>query len=209
MRDRGSSNHTPRTKAKKHSYNDGHGRNLTAGGILFYDDNGLYLISEDKRAQGRNVLEFTDFGGRYSRDDGDIYQTIVRELAEESYLSICITRQTLLMMLYVDDKFTEFNPNASSAYVHGHNREPVYVCYLVHASHAAEFGVSLNSDVFQDGREYTLAHNPDAGDYYKISGLHHISYEKLPEVRLSHRLKRIIRYSSILKNLVPPMISLS
>ena len=60
-------------------------KRLTAGGIFFYEEKngikGLWLLKEDDF--GKDI--FTDFGGKYDYNDGDIYATISREFREEVY----------------------------------------------------------------------------------------------------------------------------
>ena len=55
---------------KKYRWFDGKGRQLTAGGILPYDDTGIWVIGEEDKSG----ITYTDAGGKYQFEDGDIYK---------------------------------------------------------------------------------------------------------------------------------------
>src|SRR5271155_5670271 len=67
---------------KKPCWNDPvTGRHFSAGGILLYDAQGFYLVGETSNSG----IVYSDIGGRYMPEDGNIWAAIRRELYEETY----------------------------------------------------------------------------------------------------------------------------
>lgn len=178
---------------KKFRYHDGHGRQLTAGGLLPYDDTGVWIVCEKKK--GKDV-EWTDPGGKYKFEDCDIHTTISREFCEEMYHSSSLTRSDIL-------KISETHV---PTYVNGHRNYPVYICYTVHTDELKNYGVEMNPELFLQYREKALRSNPDVPvEFYSSIELRHVTYQELetcmhktsgPMV-LGYRLKRILRYSPL------------
>jgi len=168
------------TKKIKHFYLDENKEQITAGGVLFYNSEGIWVISEKCRKKGEDTIEYTDIGGRYHYDDIDIYQTISRELNEETYFSIEYKRSELIEII-------QKNKNAFIYVNGGKFNKPTYKCYLIHTS-------TINKDIsienFNIGKEYA---NKINNKYYKIDGLHFILWDRINEKYLSHRLKWILR----------------
>lgn len=189
---------------KKYRWHDGEGRQLTAGGIIPYDDEGVWLIGERKGGHLSGV-EWTDVGGKYRFEDGDIYQTCAREFSEETYYSSNVTRDVVKSMIS--------ESTSHKVYVNGHINKPVYVCFLVHTDTLSSHGVSMSREKFLEGRECILKGNPDVPEhFYSSVDLRYFSFEELgmcansshgdmsgntsPEsMKISFRLKRIIQYS--------------
>jgi len=75
-----------RPLVKKSSwYDPSSGRNFSAGGVLLYDDyddEGFYLLGETRT---KDDIMYNDIGGKYTIEDCTIWQTIRRELYEETY----------------------------------------------------------------------------------------------------------------------------
>ena len=199
---------SPTKIKKKFRWHDGQGRQLTAGGLLPYDDEGIWVIGEKKTKGGS--LEWTDPGGKYKFEDCDIFTTVIREFSEELYHSTSISREDFLR---IKDEHTP-------TYVNGHQNRPVYICYIVHISKLNECGVSLNPDLFKKNREKVISENPDVPpEYYSSVELKHISYKEVEgamqklfqksSITLSYRLKRILRYGPLAEKLSLNPISLS
>lgn len=169
---------------------------LTAAGLLLYDDVGVWVIGEMEK--GRVV--YTDPGGKYNFEDGDIYATIAREFCEETYHSSEITRS----------KIIELSCHHPPVYVRGHHNFPVYVCYVVPLT---ETGVTIDPDLFQRQRSQVLANNPRVPQgCYKAVELKRIPYAELKTAPLSYRLNRILSsftFPSIKSDVSPVVITSS
>lgn len=174
-------------ETKKHRWHDGEGRELTAGGILPYDDTGIWVIGE----KNRDEVVYTDIGGKYQYQDCDIYKTIAREFGEELYHSSDLTREQVMKI-----KETSY-----PVYINGHHNKPVYVCYMVHTDVLSEYGLTLNSTKFSQARRDAVAQNPTVPEhYYNSILLRHMKYAEVAEIlgrkpeALSYRLKGIIKH---------------
>lgn len=178
---------------KKYRYHDDNGKQLTAGGILPYDDNGIWVIAEKKK---NGEIEWTDPGGKYKVEDCDIYTTIAREFCEEVYHSDSLSRKDILSL-------SEKN---TPTYVNGHMNLPVYVCYIVHTDELKKYGVNLDPVKFLQCRNEALKHNPGVPDEcFSSIELRYISFRDVEKsmhsvngpYNLSYRLRRILRYSRL------------
>ncbi len=167
------------------------GMNMTAGGILPYDDTGVWLLEE----KTRSGTEWSDPGGKYRYEDCDIYVTISREFMEELFYSVSLSRENVITI----DK--THNP----IYVSGHDRKPVYQCYVVHTDELKKYGVDINIDAFMAYKKRAIRKNPYVRvDYYPLD-LRKISYEELYDalknkkdsINLSFRVKKIITTSHL------------
>ena len=185
------------SSSKKFRWYDEQGRQLTAGGLLPYDDRGVWVIGEQKTRDGE--IEWTDPGGKYKFEDCDIYTTISREFSEELYHSSSISRECIL----------NIKKTNTPTYVNGHRGTPVYICYIVHTDELKKYQVKLDPDLFLRYRQKTLSGNPNVPpEYYSSVKLKHILFSEIGNVNLSYRLKRILRYGT-LSNKLPSNISLS
>ena len=183
---------------KKYRWHDGRGRQLTAGGILPYDDNGIWVIEENSR---NGDIEWTDTGGKYRFEDCDIYTTIAREFSEEVYHSCNLSRSDV-----VDIAATH-----TPTYVNGHQNLPVYICYAVHANVLLKYGVNMSPAMFTKSRQKAILSNPDVPEnYYSSINLRYIPFPELdlamramdPLHRtFSYRLKRILRHGPLASRL--------
>ena len=183
---------------KKFRWHDGKGRQLTAGGLLPYDDKGIWVIGEKKTKCGE--IEWTDPGGKYKFEDCDIYTTISREFSEELYHSSSISRECILNIK---------NTNTPT-YVNGHKGTPVYVCYIVHTNELKKYQVELDAELFLRYREKTLSGNPSVPtEYYSSVELRHILFTEIENVNLSYRLKRILKYGILSSKIPSKEISVS
>ena len=178
---------SPRKKFKWHDLSTGY--TLTAGGILFYDDQGIWVIGE----KDRSGIVYTDIGGRYTYEDGNIWVTISRELREETYGTCELFASEIVSL----------SKKHPPVYVNGHENRPVYMCLvipIVELMLESRKNFVLDPIMFNKQRNITLAENPDVpADYYCPCVLTKLSYEELadPRFRLSYRLKRIMKFSTV------------
>jgi hypothetical protein len=171
---------------KKFRWHDEQGRQLTAGGLLPYDDKGIWVIGEKKTKDSE--LEWTDTGGKYKFEDCDIYTTISREVSEELYYSSILSREAIL----------KIKETHTPVYVNGHQSKPVYICYIVHIDILQKYGLYLDRDLFINYRNKAINSNPDVPpEYYSSIDLKHLTFESLNFSPLSYRLKRILKYGHL------------
>lgn len=174
-------------KADKFRWHTKEGFELTAGGILPYDETGIWVVAETRKKS----KEYTDLGGKYRFEDCDIYATIAREFSEELFFTAELRRSDVLKIANTFER----------VFVYGHDRNPVYMCYLVPSDYLKkEFGVDLvnATEEFPRARKDTLRSNPHVPPLY-FSSLEfcHLNFEELKKesTPLSYRLRRIIRHS--------------
>jgi|694.fasta_scaffold30908_2 hypothetical protein len=178
---------------KKFRWHDTQGRQLTAGGVLPYDDNGIWVICEKKKS----AYEYSDMGGKYHFEDGDIYCTMAREFCEELYHSVSLSRKDIIEL----SKTNEIN------YVHGYNSVPVYASLIVHTNDLEKIGVKMSPELFLTRRKQVLAQNPHVPEeYYSSVELLYIEFKDIQKhlnhsedgdniIPIGNRLKRMLRYS--------------
>lgn len=151
---------------KKHisyRWKDSHGNNLTAGGILPFDNNGVWVIREKRCKE----IVLSDIGGRYRAEDGDIYVTIAREFGEETYYSSFLTRDNIISIAQM------YKPR----YVTGYRKKPVYICYPVNVEVLSEMNIELSSKKFDEMRCKVISQNPDVPkDIYSSLKLEYIPH---------------------------------
>lgn len=173
------------TVPRKPAWHDSDGNRLTAGGILVYDEKGVWAIMEDREDY---LCEWSDIGGRYRPEDGDIWFTIAREFCEETYHMAAMTRNSVLHLTTQEGVATCFLLDRRL-------EKPVYLSLVVPADRLAEVGVVMSPDAFLSGRERVLGSNPEAppGSYPALE-LRHITYEALRAGthRLSSRLVSVL-----------------
>jgi hypothetical protein len=189
----------PQSRPSKYKWSDGEGRLLSAGGLLPYDDNGIWVI-EERRNGG--PLEWNDIGGKYEPEDGDIFTTIAREFCEELYNSTggCLTRNVLKR--WVKGKMCKV------AYVNGYKKQPVYVAYCVSVSVLKTIDIKMNPEKFQRRRTKVVKQNPHVPEaYYGAMTLRYIPFTSFHEEigRMSFRLRKVaevitpVEYASTFK----------
>lgn len=166
---------------RKFKWHDDHGRSLTAGGLLPFDDKGVWLIGETKK--GEDKLEWTDIGGKYAYEDCDIYKTIARELGEELYHSSELLRRDVF----------DFSKRYEPVYINGHRGLPVYVCYPIPLFELVAKGCIFNIKLFHENRLQAMRSNPQVPDYcYPVVEFRYFTFDNLPK-KLSFRLRRILK----------------
>lgn len=172
---------------KKFLWHDGNGRRLTAGGLVPYNEKGIWLVAE--RGKKADNITWTDMGGRYMYDDCDIFKTIAREVGEEIYHSSELLRRDIL-------KIAE---NNKPIYVNGHRGFPVYIAYPATTDELKNYGFVLNPSLFDTNRVEALKSNPDVPpEYYVTVKLKFFTWNEIFGVttkhpKLSYRIKRILK----------------
>jgi len=181
-------NHTyPSQEKAKLVYKDDSGRALYAGGLLLYDDVGIYLLKE----YVFNKLfdyEYTDPGGKYDFRDLHIARTIYREFHEETYDAYNIDYQKI-RKLY--DK-----PQNKIFVCFNKDKNPTYVCLLASLE---ELDIKIDLEKFQEARDEGLKHNPLVPkEYYSSYEFVRIPYKEISRYYdnlFSYRLKQICQKS--------------
>lgn len=167
---------------KRARWHDPQGKQLTAGGILPYTEDGIWVIGETKG----NKIVWTDMGGKYEPEDCNIYATISREANEELYHSVHITPENI----------KNISETHNEVYVMDTNGEPVYICYVVSANILKKMKIYFNRDKFLENRSETLSQNPTVHNFYVSVDLKHITFEEIKKEidnnNVSFRLKKIL-----------------
>lgn len=176
----------PQSRPSKYKWSDGEGRLLSAGGLLPYDDRGVWVI-EERRNGG--PLEWNDIGGKYEPEDGDIFTTIAREFCEELYFSTggCLTRN--ILKSWVKSNVCKV------AYVNGFKKQPVYVAYCVDVGIMKTVNIKMDPDKFQRRRIKILKQNPRVPEcYYGAITLKYIPFAEVQiELhRMAFRLRKVL-----------------
>lgn len=134
----------------KYKYHAPDGKRLAAGGIFFYEETaegkGLWLVEEEE--VGLQV--YTDFGGKYDHNDGDINATISREFREETYNTVEIPYAAIRRV-----------PETKRVYIEGYDHKPVYVCII---SHIDDFGIRFDRESIIRERKTIIFTNPQIPD---------------------------------------------
>lgn len=174
-------------KKQRARWHDPRGKQLTAGGILPYTEDGIWVIGE-KQNQGDKIV-WTDLGGKYEPEDCNINVTISREANEELYHSVHITPENI-------KKISETH---KEVYVFDQNNEPVYVCYVVSVDLLKEMKIFFDREKFLKNRSEALLQNPEVHNFYVSVDLKHITFEDIKKEidneskNVSFRLKEILK----------------
>lgn len=178
----------------KFIFRDNQGRFLHAGGLLLYDDSGIWVIKE----YYRNGYKLIDPGGKYCFQDCDIINTIWREFCEETYFILDNVPLSKLKDLITDKK-------AKMIYVCPDNTDnPTYACLLVNTK---DLNLTLDglSEKFIEKRNRALINNPLVPqNYFTSFELCYIPYADLRKYtsQFHYRLKQIFINSFINKYLI-------
>jgi len=168
---------------KKKNYYTDNNICICAGGLLFYDDQGIWVIKE----QTPFGVVFNDPGGKYQFEDTNINICIVREFHEETYFSYTnLIHNNLLEDLILKKLVDEINISTKN--------EWWYKCILIHTKHIFPDSKYLfDNKKFFINRLNTIEHNKLYNFYNSIEFV----YLKNNEIKLkwniiSERLKSII-----------------
>jgi hypothetical protein len=112
------------------------GYGISGGGIIFYDEEGMWIIRENNK----HGPIFTDMGGKYEVEDGNIYATISRELSEESYHTCELTYSQILTLSGL--------PRTKRIYINDREGFPIYICLMVFTKDAELYGVKPDQKKF-------------------------------------------------------------
>lgn len=158
-------------------------KGIHAGGLLFFDDVGIWVIKE----YYRNSYKFIDPGGKYSFQDCDILHTILREFNEETYFILDHFAVHDLKKMLSEDK-------AEMIYVcPDSNNNPTYACLIANINDL-NIDFDLREKFFKNRNE-TLSNNPLVpSEYYTSFDLCRLSYSELKAnlVQFHYRLKQIL-----------------
>ena len=167
-------------KAKFRWHDPSTGYQLAAGGILFYDSNGIWIIGEISPS---SQIKYSDIGGKYTFEDGNIYSTISRELCEETYHTCELSTTEIEYLAEKEDK----------VYINGHLGLPSYMCLLVNMEKYKK--IKFNPQMFLNSRNQIIQQNPTVPKFYYSSCM--LKYLKYSEITrntpLSFRLSVIIK----------------
>ncbi len=171
---------------KKFRWYDGK-RNLTAGGLLPYDSDGVWVIREISGEKS----EYTDIGGKYRFEDGNIYNTIAREFGEELYYSSEILGRDV----------KEIEKTIKFTYINGYHKRPVYACLIVPVDVLKKYGVKLDPKLFEKNRLEILKQNKFVPvEYYKSVELCHVTFKEIGSICIHRRLNQILKNSELFDN---------
>jgi len=166
-------------KNKECWYDPDKNANISAGGLLIYNDEGVWLIKEMKK----NKINYTDPGGRYRFEDCHIHNCIIREFNEETYFSFNLS-------LDVKSIFDD------CVYVYSYGK-PVYMCYMIRSEDISSFlQIELDTSIVLERREEILENNKDLPEnFYTSLNYDFVTYEFIRSNfdKMSYRLKRILK----------------
>lgn len=176
-------------------WKDDLGRDVAAGGILILDtqivngvkERGIWVISEKSRKN--EGTEYTDFGGRYNQDDGDIYATIHREFREETYNTNEIPYSVIKKLATDSSNENKFVYRMVKG---------KYLCLVVDREYLPPLNLD-NCDI-QSAKQQVIKSNPYvAPEVYRTENLVFIPFSKLKkgDLSLSFRLNEILSHSPL------------
>lgn len=172
-----------------------------AGGILFYDDNGIWAIVEGKqKGIGNKIEEHTDFGGKYSFEDGHIMRCISRELEEESFGMLEIkTSELIKLSKNIVKGFV------TDCFISGFHQ---YYCLVVHTDRFPHLKFDANK--FLKLRKKVVQENSVDSVHYTSLRIEYIKFVDMPSYykigrstifNPSFRLKMILENCDLLKKI--------
>lgn len=156
------------------------GCRLTAGGIFFYDKvnhiKGLWLLKE----KDKNEEVYTDFGGKYDYNDGDIYATISREFREETFNTEEISYKKIVKV-----------PHDHHIYIKGFDDRPIYLCMAVYKG---DYKLKFDQLKLKSEKQKILDRNQFVPpNWYTTISIEFIPLAQLHNVQLSGRFKQILK----------------
>lgn len=192
----------PRTKRQRCGWYDSVlKKRFTAGGILFYDEEGIYVVDE---ARG-----YSDFGGRYAYEDGSIWATIRRELYEETFggcdLLVKDIEDMVGMVVTIDGDAgvglyirgrgyalnLAKNQKSSCIPLHEKSENNSYICLIVPVLAIGREVLDNAVDMCEERRKKFIEDNPMAPKGIYPCGIRKIMWE-IGDAKLSYRLKTIV-----------------
>jgi hypothetical protein len=165
--------------SKKFKKLDKNGQLFTAGGLLAYDEEGLWLIGEKNH---NGIIEWTDIGGKCEKEDVDIYDTISREVIEETFHSVDLNRNIVLCL-------KDYN---TPTYVNNHLGKPVYISYIIHVDELSKYNIDFNVNLFNNNKDVILS-QINVKACYKSCELKYIRFDELKNYKLKYRINNLLR----------------
>ncbi|HSA76270.1 MAG TPA: hypothetical protein VLE02_01875 [Nitrosarchaeum sp.] len=167
---------------------------VSGGGLIIYDNIGIYCIKERKK----DYDVYNDVGGKYQFEDGDIFATIAREFAEETYYTCEITRKCVVELLEKE--------GVKQIYLNNPESHPVYLCVIVPNILLAK-DLRIDANKFKEARTKVLENNPTVPtSYYNSLEICHVPFTYLKS-HITDHTKINFRLSSILKLWLPDFFS--
>jgi len=167
---------------------------LCAGGLIFYDQEGVYLIKEKYNKDDK----LCDPGGKYYYADCSIVNTISREFCEETYFTFEMSPWILSRLLEC--------PSTECVYTCTNGRrDPTYLCILVNIAEYKSLVKTLSPDapnareLFLKNRETAISRNPATEPkYYSSYDFVHLKFSETREqfYTFHYRLKQIFLNST-------------
>lgn len=157
---------------------------ICAGGLLFYDDQGIWIIKE----QTPFGIFLNDPGGKYQFEDTNINICIIREFHEETYFSYIDLIHNYLLEELISKKLVDEILISTKT-------DWWYKCILIHTKHIFPDikNYSFDNKKFFINRLNAINHNKLYNFYNSIEFVYLKNSEiKLKWDILSERLKSII-----------------
>lgn len=168
---------------------DEFGNKLAASGIIFYNEQGVWIIKEKA---SKIVYEYNDPGGKYERYDKDIYECAVREFSEETYNSVNFN-STKLYKLLDENKVIKTYPLLDK------NKKPNYLSLLINLNHV---DVTFSREKFHKNLEQTLKFKPNVNcSSIDLIFLKYSDYED-NKGKFSFRLRQIFEKTDVLRGFI-------
>jgi len=165
---------------------------ICAGGLLFYDDNGIWVLREEKPFE----KSFIDPGGKYQFEDTNINACIIREFHEETYYSYTELIHYSLFEELISKGLTE-------EVLFQSKNGWWYKCILIHTKHIFKNKSRDESNTFDNKKFFinrlnAIKHNQMYNFYISVEFLL-LKYTDINNnwINFSERLKTILINSKI------------
>lgn len=166
------------------------GKHVSGGGILVVNkiEGYFWFIGEkkyNKKDDDKITTIYTDIGGKYRWDDGDIYACIAREWNEETYHSSELTRSNIIE-LWKNEKKIYVNSKNSK------NKSSSYICLIIDEINLNKY-TKIDSILFDINRSNIIKNNPSAPFYiFKSLCIKKVYFNDINTKKISGRLKIIL-----------------
>ena len=166
------------TAPKKSSFTVFRDRTTNGAGIIFYDNTGIWVISETRG----NHDELIDMGGKYGYEDGNILITACREFSEETYYSFNFT-YFMLLKLINENKVIFIQPASNL-------RSSSYLTLMININ---DVNFNMDVDCFERNRDKFRRDNPTY-KFYTSNKIIKLLFDELSENKelMNYRLKTVI-----------------
>lgn len=174
-------------RCNKVTFRDENGHYICGGGLLFYDDYGIWVIKEARLKEG---LCFIEPGGTFEVADSHIKNTIVREFLEETYYAFKFSISDLKDLFDKNKVHAEYS-------IYDNRGHPNWIVYMIHTDDCPT--IELNSDKFDKYRKYaieTTKHNDHERYYYNSISLVYLTFKDIDtkkDIYYNYRLEQILK----------------